>query len=523
MSSMHLHFLALALLMAFAALGMETPNGGGSGTGTPTGPATTVEGELGHVMTPPELAEAVQSELRGFTVEEMQASLGGGPVSTSLEEFSPQTSHVTGLEHDWNSIFTEFATPATPDFNWQTWLTRMAQGRLREATFNALHTTLVSMANHHPLELLKQTALNFLLSGALEQERITWPSDLNVLQDFTPHFNYGSLHTFDVTLGPNLWTDTDVPKVIGDRLIVLRPDLETYSAPIRLLEALIGTVADHGRLPAHELHLWRRLAGCERGQTKLQELLSKVPLYRTLFAAQTPTDETTTLRIFASHQTLTKTWFYYACPLAVLIRTFNAGLDHVVRHGLDRSTDDFEAATVEFKTAHSSSDWVPPGENINFHFTARGALLMCMFIYTRLSRGKKAFFDSEPLVLMRFKIPLKWLVKGFTEQTLRLWNRLYFEHSLASTAPLHFDICSLATMQLFSFRHFDHRRLRNGWSSTWTMQQVGIYFDMHWRTVGEKHFYRCGHLTLPLPLRELLEKESRTRKRTADEDYDGTD
>ena len=517
---MYLHFL-LALLMGLG-LGMESVNGG-SGTNTPTGPAT-VAGELGHVLTSPELAEAVQRELRDYTVEEMQASLGGGPVSTSLEDFSPQTSHVTGLEHDWNSIFAEFATPATPDFNWQTWLTRMCQGKLNDATFKTLHTELSKMAVQYPLELLKQTSLNLLLSGAFGQEKITWPSDLNVLQDFTPHYNYGSLHTFDVTLGPNLWTDTDIPKVIGDRLIVLQPDLKTYSAPIRLLEALIGTVADHWRLPAHELHLWRRLAGCEPASTKLKELLSKVPLYKTLFTSQIPTDETTTLRIHSSLQSLTQTWFYYACPMAVLMRTFNSGLNHVLRHGLDKSTDDFEDATAEFCTAHdTSADWVPSGENLNFHYTARGALLMAMYIYSKLSRSKRMYFDDEPLVLMRFKLPLKWLIKGFTEKTLRLWNRLYFEHSLASTAPLHFDICSLATMQLFSFRHFDHCRLRNGWGSTWTTRQVGIYFDMYWRTIGEKHFYRCGHLTLPLPLKELLEKDSKTRKRTADEDYDGTD
>ena len=73
---MYLHFL-LALLMGLG-LGMESVNGG-SGTNTPTGPAT-VAGELGQVLTPPELAEAVQRELRDSTVEEMQASLGGGPV-----------------------------------------------------------------------------------------------------------------------------------------------------------------------------------------------------------------------------------------------------------------------------------------------------------------------------------------------------------------------------------------------------------------------------------------------------------
>ena len=92
---------------------------------------------------------------------------------------------------------------------------------------------------------------------------------------------------------------TEFVKIIGDRLIVLQPDLKTYSAPIRLLEALIGTVADHWRLPAHELHLWRRLACCEKASTKLQELLSKVPLYKTLFTSQIPTDETTTLRIYS--------------------------------------------------------------------------------------------------------------------------------------------------------------------------------------------------------------------------------
>ena len=150
---------------------------------------------------------------------------------------------------------------------------------------------------------------------------------------------------------------------------------------------------------------------------------------------------------------------------------------------------------------------------------------MAMYIYSKLSRSKKMYFDDQPLVLMRFKLPLKWLLKGFTEKTLRLWNRLYFEHSLASTAPLHFDICSLASMQLYCFRHFDHNRLRNGWTSTWTIRQVGLYFDMYWRTVGEKHFYRCGHLTLPLPLKDMLEKDCKTtKKRTADdEDYDGTD
>ena len=124
MSSMYLHFL-LALLMGLG-LGMESVNGG-SGTNTPTGPAT-VAGEL---------------ELQDELPELQAASLGSETRSTSLEEFSPQTSHVTRLEQDWNSIFTEFATPSTPDFNWQTWLTRMCQGKLNDATFKTLHTELL--------------------------------------------------------------------------------------------------------------------------------------------------------------------------------------------------------------------------------------------------------------------------------------------------------------------------------------------------------------------------------------------
>ena len=505
-----MHFLP-ALLMAWTALGMTnddvdlppkipTPNG----AGTPSE-------ELGGVN-PTELLDQVADALQDQTTEHL---------NTVLRDYEPQTSVVQALESDFKTIFDEFTTPQNKleRFTWSEWLTRMIAGRLKESTSNLLLKSLINMANtgEYTRESLQQTSLNFILSRVLEQDKLVWPTDLNVLQDFTDYYNYGSLHTMELTLGPNLWKDSDYPRVIGDRLVHYIPNLKTYSAPVKLLEALLGPQQDWWKFPAHELHLWKRLGGCESARTKLQELLDKVPLYNTLYKQQY-VDETTTLRLHAQSQTLTKTWFYFACPLSVLIRSLNHGMTSLRRDGLDTSRDDFATSTFEFKTAmNTGTDWIPKDENINLHFTARGALMMALYLLSRLPRGKREYFKGERLVLMRFRLPLRWILTGYAEKTLRLWNRLYFEHSLASTAALYFDVASLATMQVYEYFHFHNTRLCNNWTPSWTVKQLSTYMEMYWSTCGEKNYYQCGHLTLPIPLKDLLDEDSKktkTRKRT---------
>ena len=188
------------------------------------------------------------------------------------------------------------------------------------------------------------------------------------------------------------------------------------------------------------------------------------------------------------------------------------------RDGLDSSMDAFATGTFELRTSmENGTDWIPKDENVNLHFTARGALMMALYLLSRLPRGKREYFKGERLVLMRFRLPLRWILTGYAEKTLRLWNRLYFEHSLASTAPIYFDMASLATMQVFEFFHFHNTRLCNNWTTSWTVKEISTYMELYWNTIGEKNYYMCGHLTLPIPLKDLLDEDSKktkTRKRT---------
>ena len=108
---------------------------------------------------------------------------------------------------------------------------------------------------------LQQATADLVLSRALEETKISWPNDLNVMQNFGKNFHYGSLHAFELTLPPKMWKDTENYIEIADKFIHYNVNLDVYSAPRGLLEKLIGTMLDWHKLPAHELHLWRRISG----------------------------------------------------------------------------------------------------------------------------------------------------------------------------------------------------------------------------------------------------------------------
>ena len=243
--------------------------------------------------------------------------------------------------------------------------------------------------------------------------------------------------------------------------------------------------------------------------TQLRQLLTHVPIPPLPNTGRPGTEELEDYQLMQD-RSLTKTWFYWAMPLTVLTRSFTFSKHQFGQHFFGYHWD---KAEVELKSTNNGGDWTEEGENINLHFTARGALLMALFIYSGLSRSRKALFANEPLVLLRFKLPLRWVTAGFTQKTLRLWNRLYFEHSLASIVPVKLDVLALHTLRVFDFANFKHNKVKHNLSQRVTMAQLSATWNIYWKMTGEKNFYLNHHLPLPAPLKEVLEADSKSSKK----------
>ena len=132
---------------------------------------------------------------------------------------------------------------------------------------------------------------------------------------------------------------------------------------------------------------------------RIEQLLTRIPIPSLLPTGMATQGDYRELQ----DRSLTKTWFYWALPLSVLTRSVKSWLDGLQR-GLNGATSD--TAELEIKTIHEGGDWIGDGDNINLHYTARGALLMALFVYSGLGRGTKRLFANESLVLCRFKLPL---------------------------------------------------------------------------------------------------------------------
>ena len=133
---------------------------------------------------------------------------------------------------------------------------------------------------------------------------------------------------------------------------------------------------------------------------------------------------------------------------------------------------------------------------------------MALFVYGSLGRNEKRHFANEQMVLMRFRLPMKFLLKGWADTTLRLWNRLYFEHSLHSVATLKLDVLALQTMQCFWFNHFTPTQHR-----AWTMSQIHATQQMYLHVMKDYNFFESHHILLPIPLKQILERDEEAKKR----------
>ena len=503
-------FCALVLMGIHFVAGMDSnrqPDSEAGTVATPNGGGTPDETQM-EAGTPPQLTEQILKETwdsKPFTVE------------VDYSTINYDSMHMAQLEHDFGSIFHDFMHPLRKGtdtaITWDYWLEKVVGGLLKEATRNKLLQALqtLSSAKDYMTITLEQAAADLVLARALDEATIHWPDDLNVMQDYKDLFHYGSLHTFELTLPANMWKDTEQYSGIPDSLIYYDPNLDSYSAPKRLLEVLIGTADDWHKLPAHELHFWRRIKGCTSAMNSISRLLKEVTLPAMPSTGRVGTEGLTDHQLL-QERTLTRTWFYWAMPLSVLTRSFNFARHQLGQHfyGYDWST-----AEVEIKSTHPSGNWTEEDDNINLHFTARGAIMMALFIYGGLSRSRKHFFCNDPLVLLRFQLPLRWVLQGFTQKTLRLWNRLYFEHSLVSTKPIKLDALALNSMRVFEFTNFKHNKARLNLSGSVTMAQLAATWNIYWKVNGEKNFYLYHHLALPIPLKKLLDSDSKTTGKRA--------
>ena len=134
---------------------------------------------------------------------------------------------------------------------------------------------------------------------------------------------------------------------------------------------------------------------------------------------------------------------------------------------------------------------------------------MALFVYGALGRTEKRHFANEQLVLLRFRLPMKWLLKGWANTTLRLWNRLYFEHSLHSISTLKLDVLALQTMQSFWFNHFTPTR-----HGCYTMSQIHATQQVYLHVMKDYNFFASHHVLLPIPLKQILERDEEAKKRS---------
>ena len=57
--------------------------------------------------------------------------------------------------------------------------------------------------------------------------------------------------------------------------------------------------------------------------------------------------------------------------------------------------------------------------------------MMALYHYCRLTTSRKRKWRHSPLVLLCFPLPVKWLLSQFSTGNCWIWNRHYYEHSIA--------------------------------------------------------------------------------------------
>ena len=455
---------------------------------------------------PNRLAEGLRSKIHSTT---------SGDLTQPVPEDAVDSDYLETLQKDFKSVLDELTHPHTHEAEhggtWTSWVKGVSGSHLDEATRAKLVKALETFtkAGEFSKITLQQATSNLILSRALEAAELLWPSDLNFMQTHTALMHYGTLHTFELTLPPHAWTDKEEYLEIADSLIKNGVNYDSYSTPNKLVELLIGPRMDWGKLPPYELHWWRRIGGCDFIFTRLRDFMNSLPIPTLPVGGRTSETDFRALQ----EKSLTKAWFYMALPGNVLLRSVNSWIDGLARGTLAGGST-WQTAELEIKTAmEQGGDWIPPNGNLNLHYTARGALAMALFVFGTLSRDSKKLFANENMLLLRFKLPLAWIVRSYTNQSLRLWNRLYFEHSLHSTQPIKLDALSLRTLRCFEFNHLKHNKLQFNITQKMTVAQMFATQKRCMKVMGELNFYENYHLMLPIPLKEKLALEAETKRK----------
>ena len=415
----------------------------------------------------------------------------------------PNTDYLNQLHENFPNVLNDLTQIDQYEIvDWTAWVRKVSGGHLEDATQNRLIDALKTFetALDFSKTTLQHAASNLVMSKALESTKVIWPSDLNTMQTYSHLMSYSNLHTFELTLPPHSWSDEEVTVTIEESLLQYVLDLRTYSASHTLMERLLGNWVDWRRLPPHELFLWNRISGCDLVRTRLLPILNALPTPPLPLRGEITEGDYRKLQ----SRSLTRTWFYLCLPANVILRSINVWTTDINRKG---ST--WESAELEFKThCESGPDWIQEGGNLNFHFTARGALAMALFVYGALGRTEKRHFANERLVLLRFRLPMRYVLKGYANTTLRLWNRLYFEHSLHSITTLKLDVLALQTMQSFWFNH-----LKPTQHGCYTLSQIYATQQVYLHVMKDYNFFESHHILLPMPLQKILEKDAETKKR----------
>ena len=149
---------------------------------------------------------------------------------------------------------------------------------------------------------------------------------------------------------------------------------------------------------------------------------------------------------------MTAGYFYMALPLNVLERS----LERMIRT-IDSPTDDTQfdpASCLTLLTGGVAGlkDWIPITSCKNLHFTARGVLLMALENFKNLPVNVKNHFENSAVVLLRFKLSANKTLDMYFQEYLWLWNRHYWEHSLAFQYDnFTLNLSEFLTMKTFVF------------------------------------------------------------------------
>ena len=149
---------------------------------------------------------------------------------------------------------------------------------------------------------------------------------------------------------------------------------------------------------------------------------------------------------------MTAGYFYMALPLNVLERSLERMIKTIDSPTGDTQFDPASCLTLLTGGVAGLKDWIPITSCKNLHFTARGALLMALENFKNLPANVKDHFENSAVVLLRFKLNANKTLDMFFQQYLWLWNRHYWEHSLAFQYDnFTLNLSEFLTMKTFVF------------------------------------------------------------------------